>query len=72
MASTLGSILQKKAVGVRTLLLASSPPQISINKGLNMENFIQDSWVNEGGDFIQREVFQALTRGEEKPKVGIT
>ena len=36
------------------------------------ENFILDTRVNGGGDFIQLEGFSSSTRGEEKPKAGAT
>ena len=35
------------------------------DEGLSLKIFIQYSWVDGGGDFIQREVFQALPRGRE-------
>ena len=44
-----------------TGIVSSSSP---FNEGLSLKFFILDTWMDRGGDFIQREVFQALP--EEK------
>ena len=66
MASTVGYAIQKDKVGVRP------PRQVGIisfisplNEGLSLKHFIQDSRVDEGGDLIQHEVFQALHEGRD-------
>ena len=60
MASTFGSTSWKEHVGVHPPLLASSPSQVFLSKDLVWKNITQDLWVDGGGDFIQREVIQAL------------
>ena len=68
MASNLNCAFQKEEVGVWTL----HPPPVGIisfishfNEGLSLKIFILDSWLDEGGDLIQHEVFQALHEGRD-------
>ena len=70
MAGTLGSTFRKGEVGIQIPHLASSPPQVLLDEGLSLKIFIQDSWVDGGGDFIRREVFQALPEGKKNQKLG--
>ena len=58
----------------------SSPEVISLvgiissaslfDEGLSLKNFIRDSWVDGGGDFIQHEGFQALPKWRRSQKLG--
>ena len=66
MARTVGYAIQKEKIRVRP------PRQVGIisfisplNEGLSLKHFIQDSRVDEGGDLIQHEVFQALHEGRD-------
>ena len=54
-----------------------SNPSIGINSfaspfndGLSLENFIRALWEDGGGDFVQREFFQALPEGKRGQKLG--
>ena len=48
-------------------IISSANPSIET---LSLKNFIQDSWVDGGGDFIQHEVFQALPEGKRSKELG--
>ena len=70
MVSILGSTFQKEEVGVWTPPVGIISSAIPFNEGLSLKNYIQDSWMDGGGDFIQREVFQTLSEGKRSQKVG--
>ena len=58
MANTVGFAFGKEEV------VASSPPQVLLMKDLIWKFSSKIKWVDEGEDFIQREVFQALPEGK--------
>ena len=70
MASTLGSTFHKGEVGVWTPLVGIISSTSPFNEGLSLKIFIQGSWVDGDGDFIQHEVFQALPEGKKSQKLG--
>ena len=66
--STVHPIAWEHLCGILKVLIVSPAGIISsaspFNEGLGLNFFIQDSRVDGGGDFIQREVFQALPEGK--------
>ena len=67
MANTISNTFWKEEVGTQTPLVGITNP---LNEGLSLKSFIPNLQVNEGGDFIQREVFQALPKGKRSHKLG--
>jgi hypothetical protein len=67
----MASTLDKDEVGAWTPHVGIISSTSSFYEGLSLKIFIQDSWMDKGGDFIQRENFQPCKR-EENLEEGAT